>query len=914
MELSAGTRVGPYEIQRRVGAGGMGIVYGAVDSRLGRSVAIKVLPAELVGDEDRLRRFEKEARTIGALNHPNLVTLHDVGHHDGAPFLVTELLTGSSLRNRLAQRKLALRDAISYAKDIARGLAAAHGAGVVHRDIKPDNIFITEDDRVKILDFGIAKLRRDEPATADIANAATLGNTAATGTGVVIGTPGYMAPEQLAGTAVDARTDLFALGVVLYEMVSGRRPFAADTNVEESYAIMKSPPSELPAAVPAGVARVVMRCLEKRPDARFQTAADLAFALEALGDIARDSASSLERSRRSDRALDAARSPDDVSTAQSADAVGALATLPADASRAQPAAPVTATRPRRSRFLLLALVAALALAIVGALAAIKLTRSPRVTTSVPTPAAQPFFALADGGPVYRRVSYRSQQGWFARFAADGRILYSMRERDYWEVVQHDPAHASVVPLGIHGRLLAVAPSGEYALLNKDDALITQVPGVGPRERARQVSSAAYGPDGALAIIRTEGTTDIIEYPIGTEIRRDSNRAFSHLSISPDGKHLAFIEHDAFPDTRGRVLVVDMRNQQRAASKIYPDVEGVAWSHEGELLFSEASRLHSLELAGRDRVVLHGTLTLQLRDVARDGRLLFAPADYRLHAYVGPIAGEQRAVGWFDGAVMQSLSRDGSVFAFLLGTGVYQSDDGYACFVRSGDAAPVPIGHGFQVALVPDGSAAVVLTAKQTLQWQPIGPGATRTIAIAPVALDLRAHLQITADAKRVIAYGAKPNEPKRLWSIDLDGAAPPAPFGPALDSDISDPRNFIVSPDAAWIAFPVGPEAAKPGVRLVAATGDARIDLPAAAERTPLRFSQDGKALLVIDYAPWPTVIERIDVASKAITRVGRLGDGERPAWLQPAMSDDTRTVGFSIPRKTSDLYVLEPPPTAKPR
>src|SRR5882672_5100117 len=255
----------------------MGVVYRALDGRLGRQVAIKVLPSSLRDDDGRLKRFEQEARTIGGLNHPNLVILHDVGNHDGAPYLVTELLDGKSLRARIAEAAIPLRDVVRIATELAHGLAAAHGAGVIHRDIKPDNVFVTDGGRVKILDFGIAKLRRDTPG--DVANAATLA-TAPTGTGVVVGTPGYMAPEQLAGRAVDARTDIFALGVVMFEMLARRRPFAAETGVEESYAILKDQPATIPAGVPGALARIVMRCLEKRPDARFQSAADLAFALD----------------------------------------------------------------------------------------------------------------------------------------------------------------------------------------------------------------------------------------------------------------------------------------------------------------------------------------------------------------------------------------------------------------------------------------------------------------------------------------------------------------------------------------------------------------------------------------------------------------------------------------------------------
>src|SRR6266851_8982452 len=222
MALTPGTKLGPYEITAAIGAGGMGEVYRARDTRLGREVAIKVLPEALAKDADRLRRFEQEARTIAALNHPNILAIHDIGTHDGAPFLVSELLEGMTLREKLETGPLPVRRAIEYALGLAQGLAAAHEKGIVHRDLKPENIFITRDGRVKILDFGLAKLVRPRPEQQDQTQTAS---------GMALGTPAYMAPEQARGQVADHRSDIFALGAVLYEMLAGRRPFAGDTSV-----------------------------------------------------------------------------------------------------------------------------------------------------------------------------------------------------------------------------------------------------------------------------------------------------------------------------------------------------------------------------------------------------------------------------------------------------------------------------------------------------------------------------------------------------------------------------------------------------------------------------------------------------------------------------------------------------------
>jgi Tol biopolymer transport system component len=286
MSLPSGTKLGRYEIRSKIGEGGMGVVYRARDERLNRDVAIKVLPAALSKDPDRLRRFEQESQAAGALNHPNILAVYDVGTHDDAPYIVSELLEGESLKGRLDEGPLPQRKAINYAVHIAQGLAAAHEKGIIHRDLKPDNLFVTGDDRVKILDFGIAKLvapnNEDKPQT-EIAT-----RKVQTDPGTVVGTVGYMSPEQVRGKHVDHRSDIFSLGAVLYEMLSGQRAFRRDTAIETLNAILKEEPPELATAnlsIPPAMERVVWHCLEKSPERRFQSANDVAFALDALSGV-----------------------------------------------------------------------------------------------------------------------------------------------------------------------------------------------------------------------------------------------------------------------------------------------------------------------------------------------------------------------------------------------------------------------------------------------------------------------------------------------------------------------------------------------------------------------------------------------------------------------------------------------------
>jgi Tol biopolymer transport system component len=281
MPLTTGLKLGPYEIQSPIGAGGMGEVYRAKDSRLGRDVALKIVPPTFATDPDRLRRFEQEAQAVAALNHPNILAIHDIGLHEASPFLVSELLEGESLRAVLDRGALPSRKTIEYGVQIAQGLAAAHEKNIVHRDLKPENIFVTKDARIKILDFGLAKLIQEPVADFD---GVTI-TSSRTEPGVVIGTASYMAPEQVRGGPADPRTDIFAFGAVLYEMLSGTKAFRRDTAAETMTAVLKDDPPELSDStnnISPALERIVRRCLEKNPEQRFQSARDLSFALAAL--------------------------------------------------------------------------------------------------------------------------------------------------------------------------------------------------------------------------------------------------------------------------------------------------------------------------------------------------------------------------------------------------------------------------------------------------------------------------------------------------------------------------------------------------------------------------------------------------------------------------------------------------------
>jgi hypothetical protein len=487
MTLAAGTKLGPYEIAAPLGAGGMGEVYRAKDTRLGREVAIKILPESFARDTDRLRRFEQEARAVAALNHPNILAIHDIGEQEGAPYIVSELLEGNSLRAELEHGALPARKASDYAAQIAQGLAAAHDKNLVHRDLKPENVFITREWRVKILDFGLAKLSPNARASKE-SDGLTL-TSSPTEAGVVMGTAGYMAPEQIRGSAVDSRTDIFAFGAVLYEMVSGERAFRRETPAETMTAILKEDPpelSEMTQPVSPGLERIVRRCLEKQPEQRFQSAKDLAFALEALTGTTTGTTSK---------------------TAANAAIAGG------------------ASKPRWLGYAAAAALIGLAL---GAVIAWQLH---------PAPVASPTFT---------RVSYHHGEVIRGRFAPDGKtVLYSAKlgggAADTYSIREDYPASN---PAGMNGALvLAISRQGQMAVLMHPKyyahyqwggTLATSpLGGSAPRELLENVADADWGPDGnELAVLDYSNDKWRLQYPIG-KVLLEGDNWMSDLRVSPD---------------------------------------------------------------------------------------------------------------------------------------------------------------------------------------------------------------------------------------------------------------------------------------------------------------------------------------------------------------------------------------------
>jgi eukaryotic-like serine/threonine-protein kinase len=551
MPLPAGHRLGVYEIQSLLGAGGMGEVYRARDGRLHRDVAIKVLPASFAADSERMARFEQEARAAAALNHPNIVAVHDFGEHEGAPFLVTELLEGMSLRDTLRDGALPPRKAIDYGVQIAQGLAAAHEKGIVHRDLKPDNLFITSDGRLKILDFGLAKLTQSESPAGNMTVVPTtpaFTNVPNTVAGVVLGTMGYMSPEQVRGVAADHRTDIFALGVVLYEMLAGRRAFGGDTAVDVMSAILKEDPPELPVAargIPPALARVVARCLEKNPAARFQSARDLAFALEAL-------------------------------SAHTASAPAA----------AIPDAPVQAASPRAHTPVVAYGIAALAVLVAGVLAFLHFTERASDVRSVR-------FEIAAPGETSAELLALSPDGRFLAFVAatDGQPLLWIRPLDSLEsraLMDTDGAtypfwspDGSYIGFFAQGKLKKIATAGGPPVTVCDSPI-----GRGASWAADGTIIFSSGPTSPILKVAATGGTPVAVTTLQAE---DPNAGARYPSFLPDGRHFFYLA--ASSRGAGGVFIGSLDGGDRVP--LINDVTNVIFARsngEGYILFRREATL------------------------------------------------------------------------------------------------------------------------------------------------------------------------------------------------------------------------------------------------------------------------------------------------------------------------------------
>ncbi len=845
--LNQGTQLGPYEVLSPLGAGGMGEVYRAKDTRLGREVAVKVLPRALATDPDRLRRFEQEARAAGMLNHPNILAIYDIGTHEGSPYLVSELLEGETLRDRLGGKPLSVRKSVDYGLQTARGLAAAHEKGIIHRDLKPENIFVTKDGRIKIFDFGLAKLTLPELPRAVGNQDSTVAEQ--TTPGAILGTVGYMSPEQVRGQSADHRSDIFSYGSILHEMISGNRAFRRETPAETMTAILKEEPPDLSAMVPnlpPALDRMVRHCLEKSPDERFQSARDMAYDLEALSSISGSTTTS------------------------------AVTLNPTEGVAA--ARPTTPT----AKLVLLSIAAALVMLAAG------LFFGQRLGKTLP--------------PAFHAITFRRGTIRTARFAPDGQtIAYGARwDGNPIEIFSTRLDSSESRALGYPGAdILSISASGEMAISLKEHAAgpfsfagtlaRAALAGGASREIQEEVEQADWAPaGGGLVIVRSANGKEQLEFPAG-KVLYETAGWISNPRVSPRSDMVAFLDHPAVGDDGGSVAVVDASAKKKTLSSGWISALGLAWGTSGDEVWFTATRegsgraLHAVTLGGKERLVARAPGTLTLHDISRDGRALIAHENQRMGMIsLAPGETRERELAWLDWSLPADISPDGRTVLFV------EAGEGggatYGLYIRKTDGSPaVRIGDGAGAGFSPDGKWALAITSTSSapqLVLYPTGAGNPQ-----PLKRDNINYVGATflPDGKRILIAGNEPGHAARVWLGDISGGKP-RPITPegavkrSLDT-VSPDGKFVAArnPDGKFAIYPV--EGGEP--RPIAGLEEGE---------EPTQWGGDGRFLYVSRRGVLPRRVYRLDLAT-----------GRKEFWREFSPSDTAGLDGISGLRVTPD-------------
>jgi hypothetical protein len=863
------SQIGPHAIQRELGRGGMGVVYLATDTRLDRQVAIKALPEHLASDADRLARFQREAKLLATLNHPNVGAIYGLEEVDGSRYLILEYVEGETLADRLQQGPLPIDEAIAVAVQIAAALEAAHEKGVVHRDLKPGNIMIAPDGRVKVLDFGLARQTKSAASAINAdSQSPTLVSPAAvhspTITGEIMGTAGYMSPEQARGKPVDKRSDIFSFGCVLYEMLGGRRAFEGETVSDLLATLLTREPQwdELPKRVGPTLRSVLSRCLEKNRSSRYRDIGDVAY--------------------------DLVRAPD----ADAVTASGAPKAVPARVYRVVAAVGVLAT--------LVAIT--LAMVLWGA------------------------FRTAPSPPQFQKLTFSVQFITSGRFTSDGRtvVFSAARDRMTSELFVLRPEDLQPRKLGASNvQLLAVSATGELAVLTGAEYLshrtyigtlarmpLTDAP---PREVLDHVTAADWSPDGSeFAVIRRIADRSRLEYPIGT-VLAESTGYLSDVRISPNGELVAFMEHDLDHDNRGPVVIVNRKGAEVARSSHYRGEEGLAWAADAKSVFfsaqSERGRaptspgggeyiIWALSLDGTVRKVLTGAVDLIIHDVHPSGKVL-GSTETNLSYLVSRLAGEtaERDVLSLEYSYPAAISADGRSLLFTDESLV--AGPNYAVrFQATPDSPAVHLGEGKALDLSPDGKSvlAMVLVVPPRLMIYAIGAGAPQDISPAGFVSYRRAFFY--PDGKSLLLSGTEMGKGPRCYRLELPDGAVRAVTPEGTDEGRLSPDGLAVVArrrGVGWFEFPINGGEEKPLRGLKA--GDEVIG-----------WSRDGRSLFVLADRNVSPRIERYEVFTgkrKVVQELTAGGSAVTSVW-NVVLSADELSYAYTFDRSVSVLYAVE--------